>query len=237
VDRVADEQKKNVTKAPIWLITFGDVVALMLTFFVMLYATAKIPSENWDAVVGTMSNSLRFSQSGRAPNPQSEYSIPIVSLPPALSTEYLAGILRDQLGQDDVLKDAIVRAQDNRVAITLGGGAMFAPGSVTLQDDTAEAIARIGAVLANIPNQVEVRGHAGPSEREGAIFEEIQRLSLQRAASVANALRETGYQPSIIVLGLGDSRIQHINPEVSDALRRALVRRVDIIIHATMENP
>ena len=84
--------------------------------------------------------------------------------------------------------------------------------------------------------KIEVRGHAGPSVQEGADFEENQRLSLQRAATVAIALRETGYQRNIIVLGLGDSRFRHINPDLSDELRRALARRVDIIIHATTED-
>lgn len=232
---MADEHNHDVGKAPIWLITFGDVVALLLTFFVMLYATTTIPSEKWDAIVGTMSDSLRFSQAGRAPNPRSDVSIPTISVQPALSTEYLTGILRDQLGADDILKDAIVRAQDDRVAITLRGGALFPPGSATLRNDAAEAVARMGAVLANISNQIEVRGHAGISVEEGVDFEENQRLSLRRAAAVTAALRATGYQRNIIVLGLGDSRFQHINPDLSDGLRRELARRVDIIVHATAE--
>lgn len=233
---VADELNQRVERAPVWLITFGDVVALLLTFFVMLYATVKIPSEDWEAIVGTMSDSLRFSQSGMAPNPSSEVSIPIVLVQRALSTEYLTEIFRDQLGQDDILKNAVVRAQDDRMAITLRDGALFAPGSAALAGDAAKAVRRIGAALMNISNQVEVRGHAGASVKEGADFEEIQRLSLRRAATVANALRESGYQRNIIVLGLGDSRIQYINPNLGDALRRELARRVDIIIHATSEN-
>ena len=70
MDCVTDEHNKNVEKAPVWLVTFGDIVALMLTFFVMLYSTAKIPSEKWDAVFGPMADSLRFSQSGLSPNPR-----------------------------------------------------------------------------------------------------------------------------------------------------------------------
>ena len=89
--------------------------------------------------------------------------------------------------------------------------------------------------MANISNQIEVRGHAGPSAQEGADFEEYLRLSLRRAATVANALRKTGYQRNIIVLGLGESRFRHINPDLSDRLRGELARRVDIIVYATTE--
>ncbi len=223
-------------KAPVWLVTFGDVVALLLTFFVMLYATARIPSEDWDAVVGTMSKSLRFSQSGMAPNPQSDISIPIVQLQPALSTDYLSGILRDQLGQQEMLRDAVVRSQDNRVSISIASGSMFALGDDRPSADATVSITQLGGIFSNIVNQLEIRGHAGPSADEGTNFEENQRLSLRRAAAVAQILRDTGYERNIIVLGMGDSRFERLDPGLSAERRAALSRRVDFIVHGAMEN-
>lgn len=223
-------------RAPIWLVTFGDVVALLLTFFVMLYATATIPSEEWDAVVGTLSKSLRFSQSGMAPNPQSDVSIPIVELQPALSTDYLSGILRDQLGQQAILEDTVVRSQDNRVALSVASGTMFAPGEDRPDVDAIIAITQLGGIFSNIVNQLEIRGHAGRSAEEGADFEENQRLSLRRAAAVAQILHDTGYERNIIVLGLGDSRFGRLDPGLNAEQREALARRVDFIVHGVTEN-
>lgn len=223
-------------RAPVWLVTFGDVVALMLTFFVMLYATATIPSEDWDAIVGTLSKSLRFSQSGMTPNPQSDLSVPIVQVPPALSTDYLSGILRDQLGQDDLLRDAIVLSQDNRIIVALTAAPMFAAGEAAMSAETREAVTRLGGIFLNIANQLEIRGHAGRTAEEGADYEANQRLSLRRSEAVAALLRETGYQRNIIVLGLGDSRFRHLDPELAAARRESLARRVDFVIHAVAEN-
>jgi len=231
-----NDDEPEHTRAPIWLVTFGDVVALLLTFFVMLYATAKIPSENWDAVVGTLSKSLRFSPSGMAPNPQTNLSIPIVQVAPALSTDYLSNILRNQLKQDDLLNKAEVLSQDKRVAVTFTTGNMFAPGKATLDPEMQAAVSRLGGVFVNIPNQLEVRGHAGRSAAEGADFEANQKLSLERAETVAALLRKTGYQRNIIVLGLGDSRYKHLDPVLSSSRREALSRRVDFVIHASAEN-
>ena len=203
----------------------------------MLYATAKIPSEEWDAVVGTLSESLRFSQSGMTPNPQSETSVPIVEQRPALSTDYLSGILRDQLGQDEVLRDLVVRSQDNRVSVSFASGEMFAPGATVLNDNINEMMTRLGGVFLNISNQLEIRGHAGPSADEGADFESNQKLSLLRAEAVAAAIQDSGYERNIMVLGLGDSRYERLDPDLGEERRQVLARRVDFIIHAAAESP
>lgn len=229
------DQKEATGKAPIWLITFGDVVALLLTFFVMLFATTKIPSEKWESVAGTMSDSLRFSQAGRAPNPQTDQSITVVTLEEALPIEYLTGILSEHLGRDDILNKAIVRQRDSRVVISLFGEALFDTGGSTLNEGAREAVHRLGGILANIGNQLEIYGHADPTLEEGADFESNWTLSLTRASAVAAALRAAGYQRNIVVLGLGDSRYSHLNPTLSESRRGELARRVDIVIYETVE--
>lgn len=229
------EEPHKVEKAPIWLVTFGDVVALLLTFFVMLFATTNIPSESWEAVVGTMSDSLQFSSAGRAPNPQSEKAIPVIELEAALPAEYLAAVLRDHLGQDEVLKGAIVRRQDARVVISLFGDSLFGAGNATLNEEAREAIYRLGGVVGNIGNQLEVLGHADPTALEGEDFDANWMLSLKRADAVARELQASGYQRNIIVLGLGDSRYKRLNANLSEARRLELARRVDLVLHDTAE--
>lgn len=230
-----EEEPQEPEKAPIWLVTFGDVTALLLTFFVMLFATSKIPSENWEAVVGTMSDSLRFSKAGRAPNPESAKAISVTDLKPALPTEYLVAVLRDTLSQDEILKGAIVRRQDSRVVISLFGEALFRPGSAELSEKARQSIFRLGGVIANVGNQLEVLGHAGPTAREGDDFDANWMLSLKRASAVANELEASGYQRNIIVLGLGDSRYSHLAETIDEARRLELARRVDLVLHGTAE--
>ena len=44
-------------KAPIWLISFTDVIALMLTFFVLLYAMSDVDLKKFDRKLGITENS------------------------------------------------------------------------------------------------------------------------------------------------------------------------------------
>ena len=230
-----EDAPKQSEKAPIWLVTFGDVTALLLTFFVMLFSTTKIPSETWESVVGPMSDSLQFAKAGRTPNPESEKAIPNVELQTALPTEYLTAVLQDHLGQDEILRNAIVRRLDSRVVISLFGDALFEQGQSQLSEDAKNSVFRLGGVIANIGNQLEILGHADPTNQDGADFDANWLLSLNRAVAVADELRASGYQRSIIALGLGDSRYTHLDSELSEARRLELSRRVDLVLHETAE--
>ncbi|MBT3305153.1 MAG: chemotaxis protein MotB, partial [Alphaproteobacteria bacterium] len=42
-----------------WLITFTDLVALMLAFFVMLFAMSNVKVSDWQNVIDSLSQTLR----------------------------------------------------------------------------------------------------------------------------------------------------------------------------------
>ena len=104
-----------------------------------------------------------------------------------------------------------------------------------MNDAAREAVYRLGGIVGNIGNQLEVLGHADPSVLEGEDFDANWMLSLRRADAVARELRVSGYQRNIIILGLGDSRYTRLNENPSEACRLELARRVDFVLHDTVE--
>lgn len=229
----ASDNTNRGGKAPIWLMTFADVTALMLTFFIMLFATTEVPSEKWEAVMGPMTTLFRFDESGYTALPKTNTPSASVDYESALPIDYLANVLSDNLKRDDVLKGATVRPLDDRLVLSLPTNELFAGGSAVLEVGACEAVFRLGGVFRNISNQIEIRGHAGPNGNEGATFESNWSLSLARAVSVSKALTASGYDGAFYVLGVGDSRYRHLSERLSDSRRNALSRRVDIIIYAT----
>ena len=45
-----DQQPEPLQTRNIWLVTFADVIALLLAFFVMLFSMNNIKSETWNAI-------------------------------------------------------------------------------------------------------------------------------------------------------------------------------------------
>jgi chemotaxis protein MotB len=231
------KNSQSMDGSPIWLMTFGDVTALMLTFFIMLFATTETPSEKWEAVNGSMESMFRFDESGYSALPKTNQAAATVDLEPSLSIAYLEKILRDNLKRDPVLKDSTIRLMDDRLVISLPTSILFPEGSAALEQDAREAIFQFGGVFRNIGNQIEMRGHAEPARPDGAsdadTLKAAWELSLARALGVAKVFRDSGYSGEFHVLGVGDSRYKHLSAQIPESQRQALARRVDIVVYPT----
>jgi chemotaxis protein MotB len=231
------KNSQNMGGSPIWLMTFGDVTALMLTFFIMLFATTETPSEKWEAVNGSMESMFRFDNSGYSALPKTNQAAATVDLEPSLSIAYLEKILRDNLKLDPVLKDSSVRLMDDRLVISLPTNLLFQEGSAALEQGARDAIFQFGGVFRNIGNQIEMRGHAEPGQTdegdEDGAAKAAWELSLARALGVAKVFRDSGYSGEFQVLGVGDSCYKHLSMQIPDAQRKALSRRVDIVVYST----
>ena len=59
----------------IWLLTFTDLVALLLTFFVMLFAMSNVKIDRWKEMIDTLSQSLNPARSEPTKVPSAQYNI------------------------------------------------------------------------------------------------------------------------------------------------------------------
>ena len=58
-----------------WLVTFTDLVALMLTFFVMLFSMTNVKVDRWDELTDALSRSLNVVREKTTAIPAAEYNI------------------------------------------------------------------------------------------------------------------------------------------------------------------
>ena len=87
-----EHQPEQNTQVSTWLVTFADVMALMLAFFVMLFSMSNIQTETWDAIISQISSS-ETPKKEETPRPQATKNIATVKLTEALSLDYLANVL------------------------------------------------------------------------------------------------------------------------------------------------
>ena len=233
IDEFKSDQDLNenpIEKSPAWMVSLGDVTALMLAFFVMLFAMSNPQSEKYEEVISLITTSMRPNDK---PNPTSELNIGTVDLAAGLSPEYLNRILGDKLSRDEVLSRAYVTEISERVMISLPTDIIFKPGSAEINEDATESIRRLAGVLSQFGNQVDIAGHTDPDPVGDALYPSNWDLSLARALSMANALSDFGYAGEFTVLGLADSRYRFLDKRLSEEKRYEIARRVDIVIQPT----
>jgi len=216
---------------PLWLITFTDVMALMLTFFVLLYSMSQPDVEKWTEMMSTMTVefSKYYSEEWQA-GEQETISIEKVDYSRALSLDYLRALLSEIIQKDESLRNIKLFQDDKRLIVSLPSELLFATGSARVNDPGRQALFALGGLLSRIRNRLEVIGHSDPRPVRGGQFTSNWDLSLARATSVSAVLTNVGYRRPITVRGLASARFEELPGDLSRERKLELARRVDIVI-------
>lgn len=230
MDDIPNEQPPS--KA--WMITFADLVSLMLTFFVMLFAMSSVKMDQWDAMTDTLTQTLNPGKITAVAAATAKFNIGTIFRRQATNLDYLSTVLESGFAGDPILSRSQIMLLDDRLIVAMPGDLLFPAGQAVMPDEAKSALFTLGSLLRNVGNQIGVNGHTDPvppSPDKG--FQSNWELSLARSSAIANALRKSGYTDDIIAYGYADSRFGQL-PKLSETDRAALGRRVDVVIFPTV---
>ena len=218
-----------------WLTTYGDMITLMLCFFVMLYnptdadpvqMAMMTASLQTDSVSGGMSaTSGRLADLGNSIN-----SLPSLEKGKNLGTAKKKAV---SLFAPDRKSTRITITSDERgLVITLAADAFFAENSAELNiEETRDTLLRISQFL-TMPElagrKFRIEGHTDSTTADSSKWPSNWELSSARAVNDLHYLSDFGINESqFSVAGYADNQPRHSN-DTPDG--RAYNRRVDIII-------
>lgn len=227
-------RRKREARRPIWMVTFVDTMALLLTFFVMLFAMTVPQKEKWREIRASLTERIRDTAAsiGRADSPLDPVAVEDEA--PALRIDYLAGLVSPMLRDDPVLAGTVVTRLTDRLVLSLPDDLLFDGGRSGLGGTRGRsAVALLADMLDRLGNRVEVIGHDAPTVGGGDDDPHSWALSISRAAAVARALRDAGYTKPVVVRGFGPTRFADLSRRLPLGRREELARRVDIEILAT----
>ncbi len=213
-----------------WLVTFADLISLLLTFFVMLFAMSSVKEQSWSLVVNALSQSLNPVGGWDDAVSLTDRTVNTEPLADAADLDYLYAVLVEKTRRDPVLARALLNRLDDRLIIALPSDLLFAPARAELSGEARDALAVLGETLENIGNRIDINGYADPRRITGGDFASNWELSTARALAVADALRAAGYTRRIVTLGSVGSGLSNLLAATPRADRLRLARRVDVVI-------
>lgn len=211
-----------------WMVTFADLVALMLTFFVLLFSMSQVEQEQWRSLIDSLANRLNTVRPEAPGKPAVEFQVEPELPAPAANLDYLAPVLAGQIAADPALSAARLWRRPDALVLSLPSEVLFAPGSADPAPGAEAMVFAAGGILRNLSNAIEVVGYAeaGSKAGEGPVSWEN---ALARAVGVARMLAASGFTGVAPALALGGSEAE----SAADASGPALSppgRRVDIVI-------
>lgn len=220
---------------PNWLLTFADLIALLLAFFVLIYATQKVERAPWQALVKSLSQSLNPEHLLVEPRPSAVSNIRLLARARALDLGYLDALLKGVVAQEPSLAGVVVQELNDRLVISLPGELLFSPGDATPIAGADRAVAALATELRNIGNRIDVFGYTDPKPVHDKRFASNWELSLARARAVARMLHAAGYIRRVAAYGLADSRYAELAGIEPVERRNRIARRVDIVVRQARE--
>lgn len=217
-----------------WLITFTDIMGLMLTFFVMMFAMSEPQQEQFSEMAAALNSELNPVY-GRMQNagPEDTPDVSKIDFDRALDINYLKALITAAIEKDDVLKSkAVLIPQGDHLVLSLPQALLFETGKAEIRESSARTLYTMGGSFSRMKNKIEFVGHADPRPLEGTkgTYESNWELSLMRAAAVAASMDKVGYTDPVTIRGSASGRYQELNGIVDENQRLELSRRVDIVI-------
>lgn len=229
---IVRKQDDNVQAVPLWLITFTDVMALMLTFFVLLYSMSVPVEEKWEEISNSFSSKFN-SEQAKPHNAGSQDVIDIdrIDKSRALSLKYLKALVKNMLETNDV-DNVIIFENDKRLVISLPSELLFKSGSAHIGLEGKKLLFSLGGALSRVKNRIEIAGHTDPRPITGGNgpYRTNWELSMARSVSVSVILKDVGYTRDITIRGLSSARFDEMSDKAPENERYDLSRRVDIIL-------
>ena len=177
----------------IWLISFTDLMCLMLAFFVLAFSMSEPEQHHWQAMAQSLAARQIGGRSGAV------FNVDMIDPRAPVSLDYLGILLTGQFAGNTDLAGVVPVRQDDRVVIGLPDGLLFEGDQAAFSERGRQMLFVLGGVLGRISNRVEVLGHAGLEPVTADSERDPWELSLARAVAVGTALHQAGYQRHLVV--------------------------------------
>ncbi len=224
----AADWSKSASQA--WMVTFTDLVALMLTFFVLLFAMSQVEQRKWQGFVHSLTRDFDAVRLSESVSPAAEYQPEEEAIVPGADLDYLAPVLRQQLAAHPLLARSTFRRLPERLIVSLPAGLLYRARGTALAPRARELGFALGGVLRNLSNRIEVAGHVyrlGAARARRADWE----LALARAALFTGVLSRAGYRGPIVAQGIAGIRSPASALSGGDERDRLQDDRIDVVIH------
>lgn len=209
------KQQECPPGAPAWIVTFSDLMSLLLTFFVLLVSFANFESQKIKEAIMSLKGALGVARPSvytlTEPNPP--FKRPATRKPKEGSEEDQKEKKRREI-QAQLSKKGLDRTigsfvtKEGVVLVALAP-VFFEPGRAEFREDSYETLSLIGDVVALYENEVRVEGHTSDATLEaGSPYPTLWELSGARAAAIVRFLAEDyGIDPKrLSFTGFGSAR-------------------------------
>lgn len=223
------KKKSSEGGAPAWMVTYADMVTLLLTFFVLLLSMANMDASKFRDALGSLKGAFGiFGTSARTDLDKPK----VISFAP-MDDDYVQRLYNKvQIVMSRMKIDRDIELVKDRGAVVLRvkEAILFGPGSATLKESAHPVLRKISVLVRPLPLTLRIEGHTDSLPSSNPALTNWD-LSIQRSMATLKFFAEEDLLPlqRLSAVGYGDQ--QPVAPNGTDE-GRALNRRVEFVMES-----
>ncbi len=239
---MAKEKKIEIKEGlPEWMGTYGDMVTLLLCFFVLMFATSTVDAGKFNQIAASFAKNQIVIMPAQTNGMLEAMGNGIIQMPQVngesdkeyeqegqQELEQMAEKFKTYFAQNNLQDKIEVEQNDRFITINFKDGLLFESGSADLKPEAITVLGQIANELLKYPdNHIKIEGHTDNRPINTARYPNNWYLSAARAISVATYFTDQKHFPPdrISTEGYGEykPKVPNDTPE-----NRAINRRVEI---------
>ena len=218
--------------SPAWMTTFGDMMTLLLVFFVLLYSFSSMDVEKFRGFISALQSQLGILEGGETITENPNIDAGTLGEDYAQAPQNIQQIMRelDNYIENNNLSDRVdVENKRKGLVISLTGEILYEEGRAEIREQGRDVLAMISDILQDIPNDIMIEGHTDNLPIRTDEFPSNWELSTARAVNVIKFLiEERNFDPArLSAAGYSEYRPAADN---NTAQGRAENRRVEVVV-------
>lgn len=235
------EEHENLER---WLITYADLITLLLAFFIMLYSFSKQDTQKYEEVIGYLKAVFQGGTgilgrgtpggAGVIDTPVKTMELPIERFDTSRAMDLeIKKKIEDEINtiqtKADPNKQIFVVSDEGSITVRVTDRAFFDPGKADLKAEARQTLDKLVPIIKNTPNHVRVEGHTDNVPIHTGEFKSNWELSVRRATEVVRYIIEHHAFPPQRISASGYAEYRPIVPNDSPE-NKSRNRRTEIII-------
>ncbi|MET0280581.1 MAG: flagellar motor protein MotB [Steroidobacteraceae bacterium] len=217
-----------------WAIPYGDLVTLLLAFFVVMYSISSVNEGKYRVVSDSLNAAFRgepttFEPIQTGTPAATTIAAPLVQLPQEAKSMALRQLMQDaEQALSPLIMQGLVDASEEGgiFQISIRSDILFSSGSAALSAAAQPVIRQLGEVLRSFPVNIKVEGHTDNVPITGGLYFSNWELSAARAASVVRLMTQSGVPPehlAVVAYGEFHPVVPNTTPDGRNTNRRVVL--------------
>ncbi|MFV0440920.1 MAG: flagellar motor protein MotB [Lachnospirales bacterium] len=226
-----------------WMGTYGDLVTLLLCFFVLLFASSSVDVEKLQAIALSFNDRPSLIEGGGGVGMNDMLGSGIMDLPKVDRSindsnssaqqmddelKEMASDFKTYFAENNMSENVDVVQEENYIKLNFKDGILFDSGSAELKPAAISVLSGVGSQLATYTNHdIKIEGHTDDIPINGGMYKSNYYLSAARAIAVLEFLKDNENVDPIYLSAEGFGEYRPLVPNDSPE-NRAKNRRVEI---------